>query len=74
MFTTSTRPSMVFAKPLAPITPNLDVMLKDLGFTTSPSEHAIYTHGMESSRVLLGVYVDDLIVTGTDREQLGWFK
>jgi hypothetical protein len=67
---------MVFAKPLAPVGCNtkLDVMLKDLGFTSSPSEHAIYTHGMESSRLLLEVYVDDLIVTGADTEQLGWFK
>jgi hypothetical protein len=52
----------------------LDDTLKQLGFTSSPSEHAMYTRGHGRSRLLLGVYVDDLIVTGADADEIKRFK
>lgn len=42
----------------------LDNTLLSLGFQRSPSEHAVYVRGTGSTRLLLGVYVDDLVVTG----------
>ena len=52
----------------------LDNTLKELSFVSSPSEHAMYARGTRRSRLLLGVYVDDLIVTGADKEEIGRFK
>jgi hypothetical protein len=52
----------------------LDDTLMQLGFTSSPSEHAMYTRGHGHSRLLLGVYVDDLIVTGADADEIKRFK
>jgi hypothetical protein len=49
-------------------------MLKHLGFTTSPLEHAMYARGHGQSRFLLGVYVDDLIVTGADADEVKRIK
>jgi hypothetical protein len=48
--------------------------LRSLGFTRSPSEHAVYVRGEASSRLLLGVYVDDLIVTGSSTPEIAKFK
>jgi hypothetical protein len=48
--------------------------LRSLGFTRSPSEHAVYVRGEASSRLLLGVYVDDLIVTGNSTPEIAKFK
>lgn len=42
----------------------LDNSLRKLGFTRCTSEHGMYTRGKEASRVVVGVYVDDLIITG----------
>ena len=39
-------------------------MLVTLGFERSTSEHAVYTRSKDKTRLLLGVYVDDLIFTG----------
>jgi hypothetical protein len=52
----------------------LDNTLLSLGFTRSPSEHAVYTRGKDDSRLLLGVYVDDLIVTGGGEQEIARFK
>jgi hypothetical protein len=52
----------------------LDNTLLSLGFTRSPSEHAVYTRGDAASRLLLGVYVDDLVVTGTNLQEIVKFK
>jgi hypothetical protein len=52
----------------------LDATLKELGFSSSPSEHAMYARGQGRSRLLLGVYVDDLIVTGADTGEIARFK
>uniref|UniRef100_A0ACD5WTY3 Uncharacterized protein n=1 Tax=Avena sativa TaxID=4498 RepID=A0ACD5WTY3_AVESA len=52
----------------------LDTTLRSLGFTNSASEHSVYARGTGNKRVLLGVYVDDLIVTGADDDELTKFK
>jgi hypothetical protein len=48
--------------------------LTSLGFVRSPSEHAVYRRGDSSSYLLVGVYVDDLIITGTDTQAVLDFK
>jgi hypothetical protein len=52
----------------------LDSTLLSLGFQRSPSEHAVYVRGDGSTRLLLGVYVDDLIVTGAELQEIVKFK
>jgi hypothetical protein len=52
----------------------LDSSLLSLGFSRSRSEHAVYTRGKGNSRLLLGVYVDDLVVTGEDQQEIARFK
>jgi hypothetical protein len=42
----------------------LDCTLKKLGFIQSPLEYGLYVRGSEDSRLLLGVYVDELVVGG----------
>jgi hypothetical protein len=42
----------------------LDNNLKGLGFQQSPLEHGLYGIGDSRTRLLVGVYVDDLIVIG----------
>jgi len=42
----------------------LDDKLGVLGFKKCLSEHAIYCRGAGSERLVVGVYVDDLIITG----------
>ena len=52
----------------------LDATLGSLGFSRCPSEHAVYARGTASSRLVVGVYVDDLIITGSDKEEIDGFK
>ncbi|CAH9146107.1 unnamed protein product [Cuscuta epithymum] len=52
----------------------LDVSLSSLGFKKCPSEHAVYRRGNKSSFLLVGVYVDDLIITGTSVKDIVEFK
>jgi hypothetical protein len=52
----------------------LDGVLTSLGFERSPSEHAVYTRGTVGERLLLGVYVDDLIITGSSISAISTFK
>jgi hypothetical protein len=52
----------------------LDSTLLLLGFTCSPSEHAVYARGDVASRLLLGVYVNDLIVTCCRTQEINKFK
>jgi hypothetical protein len=52
----------------------LDASLAGLGFVKCPSEHTVYTRNKGGDRLLLGVYVDDLIVTGTFAVAIGKFK
>jgi hypothetical protein len=48
--------------------------LDKLGFTRSPLEHAVYRRGSSTSFLLVGVYVDDLIITGTEAAAIQEFK
>ena len=52
----------------------LDASLASLGFSRCPSEHAVYAKGAATSRLVVGVYVDDLIITGSDEEEIAGFK
>lgn len=52
----------------------LDSELQKLGFVRSEEEHAVYKKGCGSSLLLLGVYVDDLIICGPDRNNIAEFK
>src|SRR5207237_9607470 len=42
----------------------LNATLEALGFTRSDSEHAVYARRQGLARLLVGVYGDDLIITG----------
>jgi hypothetical protein len=52
----------------------LDTMLQQLGFKHSDCEHGVYVRGKGSARLLVGVYVDDLIITGNDVDEIVKFK
>jgi len=52
----------------------LDKSLKNLGFRRCVQEQAVYTRGEGRAAVVIGVYVDDLIVTGDDPMQIQAFK
>jgi hypothetical protein len=52
----------------------LDRSLKKLGFKRCLCEQAVYTRGSGKENVLLGVYVDDIIVTGNDPVEISKFK
>ena len=52
----------------------LDSTLLSLKFKCCASEHGMYTHGHDEQRLIVGVYVDDLIIIGGDMEVLGRFK
>jgi hypothetical protein len=52
----------------------LDKSLKKLNFRRCLSEQAVYTRGIGKNAVILGVYVDDLIVTGGNPEEINLFK
>nr|GEW45238.1 retrovirus-related Pol polyprotein from transposon TNT 1-94 [Tanacetum cinerariifolium] len=52
----------------------LDNTLKSLDFKKCAIEQAIYTNTSKDSTLLIGVYVDDLIITGTPKEEINKFK
>ncbi|KAI3782063.1 hypothetical protein L2E82_12095 [Cichorium intybus] len=52
----------------------LDKTLKELGFLRCPQEQAVYKLQRPNSILLVGAYVDDLIVMGTSEEQVAAFK
>lgn len=52
----------------------LDGSLQDMGFTRCISEHGMYTRGTGEARVVVGVYVDDLIITGASSVVIEAFK
>jgi hypothetical protein len=52
----------------------LDGTLRKLGFTQSEHDHAIYCRGGGGCRLIVGVYVDDLLIIGTTPEEIGRFK
>jgi hypothetical protein len=52
----------------------LDTTLQQLSFKHSDCEHAVYARGKGSARLLVGVYVDDLIITGNNVDEIVKFK
>jgi hypothetical protein len=52
----------------------LDGSLKKLRFRKCATKLAVYTRGVGVSGVILGVYVDDLIVTRGDPTEIAVFK
>ena len=52
----------------------LDSTLVALGFTRCSEEHGVYVRGEGQHRLLLSVYVDDLILTSVDSNELTQFK
>lgn len=52
----------------------LNKCLKELNFIKCPYEHAVYTKREGDEFLVVGVYVDDLIVTGSNVESVKMFK
>jgi hypothetical protein len=52
----------------------LDYTLKGMGFGQSPHEAVIYQWGNGGSALLVDVYVDDLVITGTKDAEVAAFK
>ena len=52
----------------------LDKSLKHLRLKRCSQEQAVYTRGEEEAIIIVGVYVDDLIVTGRSIEEIKIFK
>jgi hypothetical protein len=48
--------------------------LKNLGFARSPLEHGLYATGNSDTGLLVGVYVDDLIIIGGCTKVINTFK
>ncbi|PWA60828.1 ribonuclease H-like domain, Reverse transcriptase, RNA-dependent DNA polymerase [Artemisia annua] len=52
----------------------LDQTLKSLDFKKCNIEQAVYTKRNKNSTIIVGVYVDDLIITGTPKKEVELFK
>jgi hypothetical protein len=52
----------------------LDSTLKRMGFMPSPHEATIYRRGNEENALLVGVYVEDLVITGANDAEVAAFK
>jgi hypothetical protein len=52
----------------------LDDTLLSLGFRRTPSEHVIYVRQNSIVQLVVGVYVDDLIITSSDHDNSRSFK
>jgi hypothetical protein len=52
----------------------LDEKLGKLGFVKCTTDLAIYFQGGKGERLIVGVYVDDLLITGTSIKSIGRFK
>jgi len=52
----------------------LDITMKKMGFQQSAHEAAVYRRGSGEDLLLVGVYVDDLIITGADGREVEEFK
>jgi hypothetical protein len=52
----------------------LDMVLHELGFLRCKSEHGLYTREMKKIRLVVGVYVDDLIIMGESVRETEVFK
>ena len=49
-------------------------MVGELGFQQCTTEHMLYTRRWGMEELIVGVYVDDLIITGAHTEDIGSFK
>jgi hypothetical protein len=52
----------------------VDLELRNMGFQRSIVEHAVYKRGTCDSLLLVGVYVDDLIIYGPNSKMIAIFK
>jgi hypothetical protein len=52
----------------------LDRTMKSLGFKKRPLEHAMYKRGQGRDHLLVGIYVDDLLITGANEKEIAKFK
>jgi hypothetical protein len=52
----------------------LDDTLLSFGFSWCPSEPAVYTRWAAGNRLVIGVYVDDLMITGSSTDDIRNFK
>ena len=52
----------------------LDTTLKKMGFKQSAYEAVVYRWGSRRNVLLVGIYVDDLIVTGAEEQKVEVFK
>ena len=52
----------------------LNKTISDLGFNRSRLDTALYHKGSEKEKLIVGIYVDDLIITGSSEEQINKFK
>jgi hypothetical protein len=52
----------------------LDTVLHELGFLRCKSEHGLYTRVMKMTILVVGVYIDDLIIMGESEEEVEVFK
>jgi hypothetical protein len=52
----------------------LDAVLYDLGFTKCKTEHGLYTRAKNRVRLVVGVYVDDLVILGECDTEVNHFK
>jgi hypothetical protein len=52
----------------------LDATMGELGFVRCATEHALYTRRRGKEELIVGMYVDDLIVTGTHAQDIEAFK
>ncbi|KAD4385676.1 hypothetical protein E3N88_25845 [Mikania micrantha] len=52
----------------------LDKVLKELGFMKCKHEQAVYILHKSDTTLIIGVYVDDIIVTGPDENHVNEFK
>lgn len=51
----------------------LDAMLKNLWVEQSAHEHAVYECGHGGAHLLISVYVDDLVITGSNPAEISRF-
>lgn len=51
-----------------------DTTMLSLGFQRSSAEHGVYTRARGLSRLIVGVYVDDLVITGHNVTDITSFK
>jgi hypothetical protein len=53
---------------------NIDKFMKELGFKQSKAEPCIYVYGEDTEKVIVGVYVDDLIIASQSLQNIQFVK